>query len=181
MTPSRSPQSLFERAVKAFGRTAAGRWYVRNISVLVDPALLRLTGGRVSSVYPVSVMLLTTIGARTGLQRTLPLVYLNDGAGLILVASNFGNKTNPAWYRNLLANPKVEVLAGKDSGSYLATEISDPTERDRTWALVLDMNTGYDYYEARAGDRTIPLISLMRVGRSGPRAARAAEAPCRHA
>jgi deazaflavin-dependent oxidoreductase (nitroreductase family) len=180
MSPSHSPQSHFERAFKAFGRTAAGRWYVRNISVRVDPVLLRLTGGRVSSVYPVSVMMLTTIGATTGLQRTLPLVYLNDGAGLILVASNFGTKTNPAWYRNLLANPKVEVLAGKDSGSYLATEISDPTERDRTWALVLDMNAGYDYYQACAGDRTIPLVRLMRVGRSGRRAARAAEPPCRH-
>ena len=181
MTPSHSPQSHFERAFKAFGRTAAGRWYVRNISVRVDPALLRLTGGRVSSVYPVSVMLLTTIGARTGLPRTLPLVYRNDDAGLLLAASNFGTTTNPAWYRNLLANPKVEVLAGKDSGSYLATEITDPTERDRTWPLWLDMNGGYDYYQTRAGNRTIPLIRLMRVSRSGPRAARAAEPSCRHA
>ena len=80
---------LFESAVKAFGRTDAGRWYVRNISLRVDQTLLSLTGGRVSSVYPLPVMLLTTSGAATGLQRKVPLVYLSD-AGLILVASNFG-------------------------------------------------------------------------------------------
>jgi deazaflavin-dependent oxidoreductase (nitroreductase family) len=153
---------LFESAVKAFGRTDAGRWYVRNISLRVDQTLLSLTGGRVSSVYPLPVMLLTTSGAATGLQRTVPLVYLSD-AGLILVASNFGGEHHPGWYHNLVANPNVEVLAGDRSGSYVAAEITNLTGRERTWALVLGMNAGYDVYVARAGQRTIPLIRLRRV------------------
>jgi deazaflavin-dependent oxidoreductase (nitroreductase family) len=108
----------------------------------------------------VPVLLLTTIGAKSGQQRTLPLQYVTDGERLILIASNYGRKGDPAWYRNLVANPKVEVLAGKRSGSYTATEITDPDDRKRTWALVLDQYAGYADYEERAGDRTIPLIRL---------------------
>jgi len=161
--------SLYERALESFGRSAAGNWYLRKIAPRIDPPLLRLTGGRVSSVYPVPVMLLTTTGAKTGQPRTLPLLYVTDRDELMLMASNYGRKGHPAWYRNLVANPKVDVLAGKRSGSYLATEITDPAERERGWALALDQYAGYADYEVRAGDRTIPLIRLDRVGPSaGP-------------
>ena len=169
MTPARRLKRLFESAVKAFGRTDAGRWYVRNISLCADPTLLGLTGGRVSSVYPIPVMLLTTTGAKTGLPRTVPLVYLSEDAGLILVASNLGGEHHPGWYHNLIANPNVEVVAGDHSGSYVAAEITNLTGRERTWALVLGMNAGYDVYVARAGRRTIPLIRLRRVLRDRDR------------
>jgi deazaflavin-dependent oxidoreductase (nitroreductase family) len=169
MTPARRPKRLFESAVKAFGRTDAGRWYVRKISLRADPTLLGLTGGRVSSVYPIPLMLLTTTGAKTGLPRTVPLVYLSDDAGLILVASNSGGEHHPGWYHNLIVDPNVEVVAGDHSGSYAAAEITNLTGRERTWALVLGMNTGYDVFVARAGRRTIPLIRLRRVLRDRDR------------
>lgn len=136
---------------------------MKQIAPRVDPPLLRLTGGRVSSVYPVPVMLLTTTGAKTGKPRTLPLVYLDDGDAIILIASNYGRTSHPAWYRNLVANPKVEVLAGKKSGTYSASEITDAAERDRVWDLALDMYAGYGDYEGRAGDRTIRLVRLERA------------------
>ncbi|MEN3318345.1 MAG: hypothetical protein V7643_1746 [Mycobacterium sp.] len=160
MSPGRRRVGLYERGLKSFGRSSLGNWYLRRIAPRIDPPLLRLTGGRVSSGYPVPVLLLTTIGAKSGQQRTLPLQYVTDGERLILIASNYGRKGHPAWYRNLVANPKVEVLAGKRSGSYTATEITDPDDRKRTWALVLDQYAGYADYEERAGDRTIPLIRL---------------------
>ena len=111
-------------------------------------------------MYPVPVMLLTTTGAKTGQPRTLPLLCVTDRDELMLIASNYGRTGHPAWYRNLVANPKVEVLAGKRSGSYTATEITDTAERERGWALALDQ---YADYEVRAGDRTIPLIRLERI------------------
>jgi deazaflavin-dependent oxidoreductase (nitroreductase family) len=164
MSAQRRRLSLYERAMETFARTPAGNWYLRRIAPRIDPPLLRLTGGRMSSVYPAPVMLLTTIGAKSGQPRTLPLLYVVDGDGLILMASNYGRKGHPAWYRNLVANPKVKVLAGKRSGSYAATEITDPTERERAWALALDQYAGYADYEKLAGDRTIPLIRLERAG-----------------
>jgi deazaflavin-dependent oxidoreductase (nitroreductase family) len=155
--------SLYERTLERFARMPAGDWFMKQIAPRVDPPLLRLTGGRVSSVYPVPIMLLTTTGAKSGKPRTLPLLYLNDGEQLILIASNYGKTSHPAWYRNLVANPKVDVLAGKKSGAYTATEITDPAQRERAWDLALDMYAGYGDYEGRAGDRTIPLVRLQRA------------------
>jgi deazaflavin-dependent oxidoreductase (nitroreductase family) len=155
--------TLYERALEAFGRSPVGTWYLKRIAPKIDPPLLRLTGGRVSSVYPVQVMLLTTTGAKSGLPRAHPLLYVADGDAIILIASNYGGKSHPAWYRNLVANPKVDVLAGKRSGSYAATQITDADERDRAWALALDSYAGYSDYEVSAGNRTIPLIRLERV------------------
>jgi len=139
MSPQRRHLSLYERAMESFASSGAGTWYLKRIAPRIDPPLLRLSGGRVSSVYPTPVMLLTTTGAKSGLPRTLPLVYLTDGEQVILMASNYGKTSHPAWFRNLTANPKVEVLAGKRSGTYAASEITD------------------------AGDRTIPLVRLERL------------------
>ncbi len=154
---------LYERALEKVARTPVGNWYLKKLAPRLDPPLLRLTGGRVSSVYPAPVMLLTTTGAKTGEPRTLPVLYVTDGDRLLLIASNYGKTTHPAWYRNLVANPKVEVLAGKRSGTYTAGEITDPAERERAWDLALDQYAGYGDYESRAGDRTIPLVRLERV------------------
>jgi deazaflavin-dependent oxidoreductase (nitroreductase family) len=81
---------------------------------------------------------------------------------MILVGSNYGGKSHPAWYRNLTANPQVQVLAGKRSGTYVASQITDPAERDRAWEMAVDVYAGYGDYEKTAGDRTIPLICLER-------------------
>ncbi|OBA99754.1 hypothetical protein A5662_15100 [Mycobacteriaceae bacterium 1482268.1] len=154
---------IYERNLEKFARTPVGYWYVKRLAPRIDPPLLRLTGGRFSSVYPVKLMLLTTTGAKSGLPRTQPLGYTRDADSLLLIASNYGNPRHPAWYWNLKANPKVEVLAGKDSGTYLAGEITDPAERERAWDLALDFYAGYADYESRAGDRKIPLVRLSRV------------------
>jgi deazaflavin-dependent oxidoreductase (nitroreductase family) len=162
MAAARRRMSLYGRALEKFGRSSAGYFFATRIAPTVDPPLLRLTGGRFSSVYPLPVMLLTTIGAKSGLQRVLPLVYATDGETLILVASNYGRAGHPSWYRNLIANPTVEVLAGERSGTYRADEITDAAEREAAWDSALDVYAGYGDYEERAADRTIPLVRLTR-------------------
>ena len=163
MSQQRRHMSVYERALESFGRSAVGYWYLKRIAPRIDPPLLRLTGGRVISVYPFPVMLLTTTGAKTGQPRTLPLVYVTDGDRLLLIASNYGKTSHRAWYRNLVANPKVEVLAGKHTGTYAASEITDPAERERARDLALNQYAGYADYEGRSGDRTIPLVRLERA------------------
>jgi deazaflavin-dependent oxidoreductase (nitroreductase family) len=155
--------NFYERTMERFARSPAGTWYVKRIAPRIDPPLLRLTHWRVSSLYPNPVMLLTTTGAKSGQPRSLPLGYVTYGDRLVLIASNYGRKSHPAWYRNLVANPKVEVLADKRSGTYVASEITDPDERKQAWALVVDLYAGYADYEDRAGGRTIPLIKLERI------------------
>ena len=161
-------RDLYLRGLNVFAKTPAGTWFLREIGHRVDPHLLRLSGGRVSSIYPITAMLLTTTGAKTGLSRSHPLGYLVDDAGLILVASNFGGTHHPAWYHNLLANPKVEVLAGEHSGSYTAHEITGDAERERAWALAVQTAKVYADYETRAGGRRIRLIRLKRLDFTGP-------------
>jgi deazaflavin-dependent oxidoreductase (nitroreductase family) len=163
MATPRRDLKRYERILEDLARTPAGTWYVKTVAPVIDPPLLRLTGGRLSSVYPVPVMLLTTTGAKTGKARSHPLLYVEDGDGLVLVASNYGSTRHPAWYRNLRAHPVVEVLAGRHSGTYTATEITDPAQRDQAWARAIDLYAGYGDYAQRAGERTIPLIRLTRT------------------
>src|SRR6478735_3950870 len=80
----RRKMSVYERTLEKFARMPVGDWYLKQVAPRLDPPLLRLTGGRVSSVYPVPVLLLTTTGAKTGLPRTLPLLYLDDGDDIVL-------------------------------------------------------------------------------------------------
>ena len=126
MSPERRQMSLYQRGLEKFARSPAGDWYVKRIAPRIDPPLLRLTSGRVSSLYPVPVMLLTTTGSRSGQPTNRPLVYLIDGDELILIGSNYGRPGHPAWFRNLIADPRVEVVAGKRSGAYEARQITDP-------------------------------------------------------
>lgn len=159
----RRRMGFYERTLEGIARSPAGYWYLKRIAPRLDPPLLRLTGGRVSSMYPASVVLLTTVGVRSGLPRTIPLLCVPDTDHIILVASNYGGSSHPAWYRNLLGNPRVEVLAGRRSGTYLASVITDPDERERAWNLALDRYAGFDDYDKRAADRTIPLVRLERT------------------
>ena len=154
--------NFYERTLERFARTSAGYWFVTNVAPRIDPPLLKATGGRISSVYPVPTMLLTTIGAKTGLRRQSPLLYVVDGDSLILIASNYGRPGHPAWYRNLTAHPRVEVLAGRHTGAYATEEIVDTDERKQLWDKALDVYAGYSDYESRAQDRTIPLVRLTR-------------------
>ncbi|MDG4668313.1 nitroreductase/quinone reductase family protein [Mycobacterium sp. 236(2023)] len=163
MAAERRPRGGYARALEWFGRTPVGDFFTKRVAPNVDPPLLHLSGGRFSSVYPIPVMMLTTIGAKSGLRRELPLAYAVDGDSLILIASNYGRPGHPAWYRNLIANPRVEVLAGKFSGTYTASEIVDAAERSAAWEQAVDVYAGYDDYVVRAGDRTIPVVRLTRT------------------
>jgi deazaflavin-dependent oxidoreductase (nitroreductase family) len=161
-------RDLYLRGLSLFAATPAGTWFVREIGHRIDPYLLRMTGGRLSSISPLAAMLLMTTGAKSGRSRAHPLAYLVDDDGLIVVASNFGGPRHPAWYHNLLANPKVEVLAGEHTGSYMAHEITDEAQRERAWALAVQTAEVWAGYEARAGQRRIPLIRLKQLDFTGP-------------
>lgn len=142
------------------------QWYLRHVSPRVDPLLIRRTRGRLSSVGPwPRFLLLTHTGAKSGIERTTPLIYFTDGERVILIASNYGGSRHPAWYHNIRANPSVTLCAGGFEGRFLAEEVAG-AEHDRLWALAKQWNPVYDMYEASSGDRRIPLIAFTPVGHS---------------
>jgi len=93
--------------------------------------LIRLTHGRVTSTGPwPRFVLLTHTGAKSGIQRTTPLLYFTDGDRVILIASNYGGARHPAWYYNVKVNSTVTLYAGGFEGRFVGEEVTG-AERDR--------------------------------------------------
>ena len=120
----------------------------------------RLSGGRVGGRFlrGAPVLLLTTIGRKSGRPRTAPLLYLGDGDELVIVASKGGMSQHPVWFLNLEANPDVEVELGSTRRRMRARRASDE-EKAKLWPRLVAMYRDYDDYQART-DRNIPVVIL---------------------
>ena len=149
------------RAAIGFARSRAGRWFGINVASRVDPPLLRLSGGRVSTFAMAPVVNLTVPGRRSGEPRSSALLYFTQGDDVIVIASSFGREKHPAWYHNVTAHPLVTLTARGREGRYVAREASGE-ERARLWALANRLYPGYADYEvgASAVGRTIPVMVL---------------------
>lgn len=140
--------------------TKAGAAAWRKV-VPVERRILKATGGRVRFSVGMPIVVLTSIGARSGQRRQTPLAYFTDGDDVVLIASNYGSDRHPAWYRNLLANPECEVHKGPHGGLFVARETGG-ADRDRLYAQAADrLNKGWSVYEQRVqGIRAIPVMRL---------------------
>ena len=105
------------------------------------------------------VLLLHTTGAKTGLERVNPMMYLRDGGRTFVFASKAGAPTHPDWYHNLVANPRVTVEIGSDSVAATA-QVLDEAERARVYAVHAARFPGFAEYELKT-DRTIPVVELV--------------------
>jgi deazaflavin-dependent oxidoreductase (nitroreductase family) len=109
-----------------------------------------------------SMLLLTTVGRRSGQPRTTPLVYsTTDDDGLVVVASNGGSDRDPLWYRNLLANPHATVEAGTHCFTVRATFL-DGEDRQRLLDHHTELMPGFRDYVAQT-DRVLPVVVLHRA------------------
>ena len=106
------------------------------------------------------VLLLTTIGAKSGLPRTTPLGYSRDGDQLVVIASAGGSPAHPAWYFNLVAHPVVTVEVGADTFQARAM-VAEGAERERLYALVA-LVPGFSNPQEKT-TRQIPVIILTRL------------------
>ena len=122
----------------------------------------RATGGLIGHRFPGAppTLLLDHVGARSGVERTTPLVYVDDGDALVLVASKGGYSKNPAWFHNLRAHPDTIVQVGSERRAVRA-RVASPSERTRLWPKVVAVYGGYAGYQERT-DREIPLVILER-------------------
>jgi deazaflavin-dependent oxidoreductase (nitroreductase family) len=150
---------LRERLAEPLAASRPGAWFYVNIAPHLDRALIRLTGGRVTTGGVGRVGMLSVRGAKSGLERHTPLMYTRDGDYLLLVASRGGDVKHPAWYHNLVANPAVSFAIDGDERAYRARTAS-PAERPRLWDLVCRRYGGYAVYQRRCEPREIPVIVL---------------------
>src|ERR1700677_4585365 len=121
--PAKAQSSELKRRMTAFALSKPGTWFSSQVGARIDPWLLRVSRGRVSHTLGVIPLVLVSVrGARSGRERTVPLLYFTDGEDVILMASSYGRAKFPAWYYNLKANPQVRLEVRGRSGSYVARE-----------------------------------------------------------
>jgi deazaflavin-dependent oxidoreductase (nitroreductase family) len=110
------------------------------------------------------VLCLEVVGAKSGQVRRTPLLFTEVHGELVVIASATGRPRHPAWYRNLLANPRVKVYApGGRTGEYIA-RTAEGEERERLWNAARELYKGYDVYDERtSGVREIPVVALKRA------------------
>jgi deazaflavin-dependent oxidoreductase (nitroreductase family) len=121
--------------------------------------IYRRSGGRLgNTVKGAPVMLLDHVGRKTGTPRTSPVLYLKDGADLVVVGSRGGSEATPAWFLNLMANPSTTVQVGRDRRSVTARQATSE-ERHRLWPRLVEMFPDYDAYQHRTS-RDIPVVIL---------------------
>lgn len=120
--------------------------------------------GRVGGPFEGStVLLLHHIGARSRQHRISPLAYLRDGNRYVVFASKAGAPTNPGWYHNLKANPKVSIEVGTDTIDVVANEVTGE-ERDRLFRAQVELRPQFGEYQKKT-DRLIPVIMLTPTSR----------------
>lgn len=134
------------------------RWKQMNDPVI---AAFRANGGTVPGrQWP--VILLTTIGAKSGQPRVTPLNYSVDGDRLVVIASKGGSPTHPDWYRNLVANPEVTIEYGNETFRARARTAEEP-ERTRLFDQQAAQMTFFDAYRQKVTAREIPVVIFERL------------------
>jgi F420H(2)-dependent quinone reductase len=122
----------------------------------------RATGGRLGGTFRggAPVMLVTTVGRKSGKRYTLPLLYLRDGNEVVTVASKGGMDHHPLWYRNMVAHPDVDVQIGT-AVEPMRARTASPEEKAALWPKLVAMYPDYANYQART-TRDIPVVILGR-------------------
>jgi deazaflavin-dependent oxidoreductase (nitroreductase family) len=151
--------------VPNFGRFAkpppSGSRLYRGLTLFSDSNvwLYRRSGGRLGGrMGKAPVLLLHHVGRKSGRQRVTPVLFLADGARLVIVASNGGAATPPAWYRNLLASPATTVEVGSHRVEVQAREAT-AEESASYWPRLHEMYPSFAIYKRRT-DRPLPVIVL---------------------
>lgn len=124
---------------------------------------IRDNGGRVTEgpFAGRQLLVLTTTGAKSGESRETPLVYTRDGHDIVIVASMGGANSHPAWYHNILANPRVTIEV---DGARIEAKarIADGDERRRLYDQHADLHQSFTGYESKTS-RVIPVVVVQRV------------------
>lgn len=128
----------------------------------------KLSKGRIFGTFSgAPVLLLTTVGRKSGKPRTTPLLYVSEGNRLAIVASNGGRDRDPSWWQNLKANPNAKVQLKGEKYAVKAERVG-PAEKGRLWSLLTRMYPSYEDYQ-RKTKRELPVVLLTPTTSPVPR------------
>jgi deazaflavin-dependent oxidoreductase (nitroreductase family) len=139
-------------------------WFRRSTPLLTraHAAAIRLSRGRIRRSFlftgGMPILVLTSVGRKTGRSRSTPIGYLRHGDSFAVLASNAGSDRFPAWWLNLQAEPRAEVLASGTRYAVTARQ-ADVAEHETLWRTFANLNPGFDEYR-RLTKRQIPVVLL---------------------
>ena len=154
--------NLLQRSMRRLAATRPGSWLFARTLHHADRLVYRASGSRTTFASVVSglpVVMLTSTGAKSGRETTVPLLGFEDGEAVILIASNYGQAHHPAWLHNLRAHPRARLAVRGRSRDVVAEEVESP-ERERYLAIAAVAYPGYRRYEQRAAPRRISVFRL---------------------
>lgn len=133
----------------------------------VQTWVYRKTNGRIGGKWrvgagfrkPVPTLLLEHVGRKSGKSFEIPLCFMEDGADVVVVASQGGRADNPQWYRNLVANPDCTIQIGGTRRQVHAVTAS-PEQRSELWPRLVDVYNDFDTYQSWT-EREIPVVVLQ--------------------
>ena len=149
------------RVMRLSGAVPPITWFYARALHHIDGLVYRASRGRTtftSWVAGLPIMMLTTIGARSGRRRTLPVIGVPHDECVVVIASNYGQDNNPAWYHNLRAHPHAHILFEGERRNLVARELSGD-EREHWYARGVEIYPGWTEYRKRT-HREIPVIEL---------------------
>lgn len=137
-------------------------WPVLNRLMEGHAAIYRRTDGRIGHRVPglPPMLLLDHVGAKSGIERTAALLYIEDGEELVIVASKGGHPEHPGWFHNIRVNPDTWVQLGTERRPVTA-RVADADERARLWPRAVAAYGSYADYQRKA-PREIPMVILAR-------------------
>lgn len=159
------PPNIAQRGMQRVASTPPGAWMFSVLLHPIDRLLFDKTNGRVTVpgiVAGLPVIMLTSTGAKSGEQRTSPLLGVPVGESLAVIGSNFGQESTPGWVYNLEANPTATV-GYRDRSVAVTARLADDEEADATFELAGAVYGGYAKYRERADHRVIRVFVLESV------------------
>ncbi len=136
-----------------------GKWIFKQFMRFQIFMYRRSGGKRMGSLRGMPVLLLTTVGRKTGKQRVTPVMYIRDEDNYVITASNGGEDKHPGWFVNLRANPQATIEVGKIARSVIAHQAS-LEEKKRLWAQLVEQAPFFEGYKKKT-TREIPMVILQ--------------------
>lgn len=154
--------NAIQRVTQRVAASGPGAWVFQRTMYPIDKGLYRLTKGRLTVpglMAGLPVIMMTTTGAKTGKDRTMPLVGIPMGDDLAVMGSNFGQSSTPGWVYNLRAKPEATVEFGSESVA-VAARSATTAETERAFEAGAAFYGGFPKYRQRASHREIEVFVL---------------------
>ncbi len=162
MSSSNPAHPWWRKPLDIFVATRLGAAIVRPTLHHIDRVLLWLSRGHAGMTFGIPTLQLTTTGARSGKQLTVPLLYVRHGDDVVVIGTRFGSTKHPGWYYNLRKQPQAAVRV-KGERYAVAARLATAEERAQIWPQAVRIYPGYDKYLARIGSREVPIFILART------------------